>query len=273
MLDPEPRKPWVLGSKTSSVFNFSPSSRTPSPSPTAPKAKEKFEDAAFAASTMDYLTSPTAQTLGIASPPTPPPLVVRPSRNWVKEKEIPYHPFCPPPRNDVHDAPAPVPVPVPVPTSSACSILGGTPPTISSVLNAAWPEPPASIPLSPVLLKSRTVSPPSAPLTKSYPRSPSPPSSVPVSPKSSIDSDIRSGHALSPEVTPLVHNQNRLSSRPFVHSAGNGAPPQPLRKKKTLKDGKRPSMKNLKKGLGMGTGPEMGDGIYMTVVSETVLQS
>ena len=57
-----------------------------------------------------------------------------------------------------------------------------------------------------------------------------------------------------------------------MHSGVSEAPPPPppLRMKKTLKHGKRPSVKNLKKGLGIGTGPELGGGVYMTVVSETM---
>ncbi|KAJ3502538.1 hypothetical protein NLJ89_g8842 [Agrocybe chaxingu] len=117
-------------------------------SPTPSNSSVAEDDQAFMNSTLTYLGSPTAKTLGIASPV---PAVISSPPRHAMELTIPPRPVSPPPM-----APKAKPlipqIQMPTPTSSnnvlylasPKPINVDVPSSISSVFEASWPIPPAS---------------------------------------------------------------------------------------------------------------------------------
>ncbi|CAA7263992.1 unnamed protein product [Cyclocybe aegerita] len=122
------------------------SSACSSPTPSDRSVAE--DDQAFMNSTLTYLGSPTAKTLGIASP-IPAALGSPPRR--AMELTIPPRPVSPPPMAPKAKPSIPL-IQVPTPTSSnnvlylasPKPINVDVPSSISSVFEASWPLPPAS---------------------------------------------------------------------------------------------------------------------------------
>ncbi|GLB44324.1 hypothetical protein LshimejAT787_1602540 [Lyophyllum shimeji] len=129
---------------------------TPSPSPTTASPTVCGDDEAFIASTLNYLGSPVAKSLGMA-----PALVVSPLPVYVSPcKATPDATTSPTTPRSAHDVP-PYPRRVPADVESV----------ITSVLDASWPQPPPS-PLK-LASKFRSSSPTeSADLTFGYPLHP-----------------------------------------------------------------------------------------------------
>ncbi|KAJ7742950.1 pheromone A receptor-domain-containing protein [Mycena maculata] len=120
-----PNRKSVVSSSDSSESSLS---SNPSPSPTTP------EDDAFTSSTLTYLASPAAQTLGLARPVTPP----TPTLPYAKPPRAPTAHLLPPQQ------------PIPEDTAS----------TISSIWDAPWPVPP---PITPPRGLRRALSRPQSP--------------------------------------------------------------------------------------------------------------
>ena len=203
-------------------------------SPTPSHKSITEEDQAFMESTISYLESPTAKTLGIAAPLMVPPVAV-----------------SPPPRNAFEIPPKPSSPPPLAPGSKPKSILKAPPksvpvdvePAITSVLNANWPIPPASP------TPSRSHSSQGSWRSASH------------SPAASSEEGI--GYPLRPTVTPP-----HLRTRPFEGS--NVPPPTNVSPRKSAH--RRTSIRTLHKSWSrerIGLGNPGNDVIYMTVVKET----
>lgn len=159
--DSKKSKLWSPGRKSPSSVKTTASiasrTATPSPSPTTASPTVCGDEEAFIASTLDYLGSPVAKTLGI----TPPALVISPPPVYVSPcKATPDTTTSPTTPRSLHDVP-PSPRRVPADVESV----------ISSVLDASWPQPPPSpLKLVDTASKTRSSSPPqSADLTFGYP--------------------------------------------------------------------------------------------------------
>ncbi|KAF8154019.1 pheromone A receptor-domain-containing protein [Crassisporium funariophilum] len=211
-------------------------------SPTASVQSATTDDEQFMASTMSYLGSPTAKTLGIAVKPLQYPSPALSPQSRTCTLEIPEKPTTPPPfppqTNVVRNAPSKA-VPVDVPS------------TMSSVFDASWPVPPVS-PV-PSLSYSRH---------GSHSRSHSPASSA---------GEETFGYPLYQTITPP-----HLRTRPFESCSisslseitSSVVPVSPL---KALV--KRPSLRGLRRSWSrdrMGHGNAPNEVIHMTVVKETV---
>ena len=205
-------------------------------SPTLSHKSTTQEDQAFMESTISYLGSPTAKTLGIAAPLVPPPPAA----------------FSPPPRSAFEIPLKPSSPPPPAPNSKPKSILKAPPKSvpvavesrITSVLDANWPVPPESP------TPSRSHSRHGSGLSRSH------------SPASSAEETV--GYPLHPTVTPP-----HLRTRPFE---GSNVPPHTgvSPRQAALR---RPSIRALHKSWSrerLGQGNTGSDVIYMTVVKETV---
>ncbi|KAF9468429.1 pheromone A receptor-domain-containing protein [Collybia nuda] len=225
-LDPKKPKLWSLGRKSPNSFR---STNSPSPSPTS-----TAEDDAFMVSTLDYVVSPTAKSLGIGTPTallSPPPVYSSPRKPVYEKQPI----SIPSPTNahSTHSTPPPRNVPDDVQS------------VISSVFDAAWPHPPVSTPSS---------------LSRHTGRSRS---SSPVSLEPSF------GCPLYPSITP-PHRQ----SRPFQGSSVSSLPEAPASPSPQPKKGlpKRPSVSSLRRTLSgeKFSVYAPGEVIYMTVVKEIV---
>ena len=205
-------------------------------SPTPSHKSITKEDQAFMESTISYLESPTARSLGIAAPLVAPPAA-----------------FSPPPRNAFDIPPKPSSPPPSTPNSNPKSILKGpsksvpvaVEPRITSVLNANWPIPPASP------TPSRTHSRHDSGRSQTH------------SPASSVEESI--GYPLRPTVTPP-----HLRTRPFE---GSNVPPHTdVSPRKPALQVRRPSIRTLHKSWSrerLGQANPGSDVIYMTVVKET----
>ncbi|PFH48836.1 hypothetical protein AMATHDRAFT_5419 [Amanita thiersii Skay4041] len=123
----------MLESKPAPLFSFFSPQRSKTPvtpsrsKPVSPAPSPISEDEAFLASTLSYLVSPTAHTLGLASPLTPLPPVYMQPRKVV----------TPPPAIKRPATPTPPSTPPMRPMSESLSVL-------SSVFDAYWPQPPTS---------------------------------------------------------------------------------------------------------------------------------
>nr|AVI69651.1 pheromone receptor [Cyclocybe aegerita] len=117
-------------------------------SPTPSNSSVAEDDQAFMNSTLTYLGSPTAKTLGIASPV---PAVISSPPRHAMELTIPPRPVSPPPMAPKAKPSIPQ-IQMPSPTSSnnvlylasPKPINVDVPSSISSVFEASWPIPPAS---------------------------------------------------------------------------------------------------------------------------------
>lgn len=225
--------------------SFRVASQPPSPSrSTSTPSTPAKDDQAFVSSTLSYLGTPTAQSLGIASPP----LRVRP--------EIPPVPTSPPP-------PPPVAL---IRTSSQDrrSRIERPNTALSNVLDASWPLPPTS-PV-PSLVHSRHTS-ISRPLTRSSSRSE-------TSSPTTSEAGSSFGYPLYRTVTPP-----HLRKRPFEGSISSiseiaSLQPVPVPSMRPLKSIlKKPSLRSLSSTWSresVGQVLPSGDIIHMTVVQETV---
>ncbi|KAF8060136.1 pheromone A receptor-domain-containing protein [Lyophyllum atratum] len=235
MLDTDSKKskPWLPGRKSpSSIRTTSPiPSRdvTPSPSPTTASPTVCGDDDAFIVSTLDYLGSPVAKTLGITPPAlliSPPPVFVFPRKATLDAMTSPTTP------RSLRNAP---PSPRRVPTDVESEI--------SSVSDASWPQPPPS-PLKFVDTASKF-------------RSSSPMDSA----------DLAFGYPLHPSVTPPRHHSkpfegSSISSLSSIYSIP--ALTQTRHKRPSVKSLK----KSLSSEKVQVRGYAPGDVIYMTVVKE-----
>ncbi|KAF8963271.1 pheromone A receptor-domain-containing protein [Flammula alnicola] len=217
---------------------------TPTPSNRSVSPSNKSitdEDQAFMASTLSYLGSPTAKTLGIAPPiqiplPAQSPLVRR-------TLEIPPRPTSPPP----------IPTPKSIMKPAPKFVPEDVEPTLSSVLHAAWPIPP----VSPT---------PSLPSSRHGTRSRS------HSPASSAEETI--GYPLYPTITP----PHRRTGRPFEGSSISSfvvpdAPPASPAPSNKMTSAMRPTIQTLRRSWSkerLGQGLPANEVIRMTVVQETV---
>nr|QQL12038.1 mating-type protein STE3.s1 [Hypsizygus marmoreus] len=219
---------------------------TPSPSPTSASASPSSaasasEDEAFIASTANYLGSPIAKTLGISPPAlilSPPPAYVSPRKVTQDRPQTPTPTRPVPPMSplNLHDIP-PSPRRVPDDVESV----------ISSVFDARWPQPPASVPPSIAHSKHRSRS-----------ASPAEPSAT----------DATFGYPLYPSITP-PHKH----SKPFEGSSISSVSDIVVPVLPQTRPKRGPSVKNLRRKLSgekVGYGYAPGDVIYMTVVKETV---
>ncbi|KAG5340706.1 Pheromone B beta 1 receptor [Termitomyces sp. T112] len=144
-------------------FPSPPTSRTstPSPSPSATSPTVCGEDDPFIKSTLEYLGSPTAKTLGIApSPlmiPTSPVLspILSPPPAYVSPRKATYHDTSLASPTSVHSNHNMPPSPRHVPADVES--------VISSVFDASWPQPPPATPkltqYQDRITKSRSTSP------------------------------------------------------------------------------------------------------------------
>ncbi|KAG5652720.1 hypothetical protein H0H81_003971 [Sphagnurus paluster] len=162
MLDTDSKKSkklWSPGRRSpSSLRTTSPihsRTATPSPSPTAASPTVCGHDEAFMTSTLEYLGSPTAKSLGII----PPALVISPPPVHVSPRKANNSPI--PPRSPLS--------PQQVPSDVASEI--------SSVFDASWPQPPPSPPrldnMSKYRSSARSTSPRAEPSSFGYPLCPS----------------------------------------------------------------------------------------------------
>jgi len=235
---------WTFSSRKSLPLLSPPPSVCTSPTPSG-EASPTEEDKAFMTSTLSYLGSPTAKTLGISSPPQFQAAVNSPPRTL----EIPPKPLSPPP---------PVPVQRSTSTRSNRSPRIDAPPeNISSVLGIPWPAPPMSpshsIPPTPVKTRARSAS-----------RS--------CSPATPTDGQL-TGYPLHPTVTPP-----HLHKRPFENSSISSLSDMshtisPTAQKPLKSALKRPSIKNMRRSWSkerLGSGYATPEVIHMTVVQETV---
>ncbi|KAJ3917195.1 pheromone A receptor-domain-containing protein [Lentinula edodes] len=142
---PTPRSPTSTASMRSgtSPVNY-PSSPTPPPHSPPPipdktlrslvpssnpvRTSTTSEDVAFSAYTAEYLHSPAAHSLGLQSPLIPPPHVYKPLPRSVGDKALRETPQ------------------VPVKLNAPQSVPDDVQSTISSIFDAAWPQPPCSPP-------------------------------------------------------------------------------------------------------------------------------
>ncbi|KAF9522498.1 hypothetical protein CPB83DRAFT_864350 [Crepidotus variabilis] len=262
--------------KTSFKSLLSP--RPPSPtctSPTPSTYSTADEDRVFTASTLSYLGSSTAKSLGISSlpsPPPPPPAAKIPSP---APSALPQRPEIMIQIPPVPTSPPPAPPIALVRSRSRESERSRNPErpgtnaeTLSTVLDASWPLPPNS-PV-PSLVPSRH-----AGRTRSRSGSVIRSGSGSGSPTSSVEEGPSFGYPLYPAVTPP-----HLRSRPFegssitsVSDISVSPTPSPIKPLKSIL--KRPSIKSLrrswsKESLGQGQGQVTADFIHMTVVQETV---
>ncbi|KDR78091.1 hypothetical protein GALMADRAFT_245094 [Galerina marginata CBS 339.88] len=209
-------------------------------SPTPSHHSITEEDQQFMASTISYLVSPTAKSLGIEPPLQVPPAAMSPPRRAL---EIPPRPTSPPPIPKPKSAlKAPKNVPVDVDA-------------IGSVLDAPWPVPPES---------------PTPSLSRSYHSNRSPSHSRSHSPASSTEETF--GYPLRPTLTPP-----HLRTRPFEGSSISSfvvettpSPPSPSFKKVPVK---RTSIRSLRRTWSkerIGQAYAASEVIHMTVVQETV---
>ncbi|PPR07986.1 hypothetical protein CVT24_002698 [Panaeolus cyanescens] len=242
-------------------------------SPT-PSSKSRMEDdEAFMNSTLSYLGSPTAKSLGISSPVTP----TTPSPRVAFELLSNPFPTPPPPVASTQPT-APVPKTPPRPAPAKL------PSHITSVLSEAWPVPPASPSPSRSVSRHGTPS-PTGSISRAHMGLNSRPDSRPQSPAASlldenIDlSEITFGIALYSPSTPP-----HLRARPFENSSISSmnelgvhtptTPSTPMAPRRGIL--KRPSIRSLNRKIsrerlssGSSTLPA-GDIIRMSVVHETV---
>jgi len=168
----------------SSVFSDAPASQSSSPSTISQ------DDEVFTASTLSYLSSPVAQSLGIRIPSpvlSPPPAYTSP----VKADHV----SSTPPGAKGSELPGHVPQAVPEDASS----------TISSIWDAPWPQPPPTD-ISPLSLSAPAR--PDSPLSVEefgYPLHPS------ITPPH-LQSRPFQGHPVSPSVPDLKQSHSRKSS-------------------------------------------------------------
>lgn len=233
----------------------SPSMRSVSPSPTSRYTPD--EDKAFMESTMNYLGSPTAKSLGLSALQIPPPALSPPARMAYDMSPVASHastsPSTPVRKQRSMSRPSPKFVPEDIE------------PTIGSVLNERWPLPPTSP--TPSLSSSTRFG------TRS--RSHSPASSA----EEIVASALPSGFT-NPPVPIYATHPGLAQARPFdassissfvVPEAGPPPSPSPAGKMASLVGpgartlGKRWSRERLRKGV-----HRSAEGIQMTVVHETV---
>ncbi|KAF5378592.1 hypothetical protein D9615_007161 [Tricholomella constricta] len=245
MLDSDSKrsKLWSAGRKSpSSLRTTSPNpSRmgTPSPSPTVASPTVCGEDEAFIASTLDYLGSPVAKTLGITSPAllvSPPPVYVSPRKASPDVTAFPT--TSPTTPGSMHNMPHP---PRRVPTDAES--------VISSVFDAAWPQPPPS--------------PPKLVAASKYHSSSSSRSSSPTD-----SADLTFGYPLYPAITP-PHKR----SKPFQGSSISSISDIHVPAQSQARSKRGPSVKSLRRTFSsekVVQGYAPSDVIYMTVVKEVV---
>lgn len=247
MLDSKSPKRGIFRSRSAS-----PTADCPSPSPSSNSASA--EDDTFMASTLSYLGSPTAQMLGLSAPLiSPPPAYTFPRK---PAYDVPWQPLSSPvttPSTPVKASSTPIRPSSPTKAPRTPNtprpiepIIGDAESAISSVWDTPWPKPPATVPVSPIVLRQVSRS-----------RTDSPTSS----------SEEAFGYPLYPSVTP-PHMQSRPFQGPGVSSVSKvPASPTPSPRRPILK---RPSTKGLQRSrekLGHGYSPS--DVVYMTVVKET----
>jgi len=302
----ELRSGWddMLDKKTPKRFAFSrPTSKSISPSTRSSSTRSVTEDdQAFMASTLSYLGSPTAKSLGIPSPSlqVPPPVVTQPLRSAFDISLLPPKPASPPPVPSANLNRALKAVPAGVPTDvDEATPAAPTSTTISAILEASWPVPPSSPTPSQSPSRhsstSRSTRAPSRALSgrsqHSKSRSNSPTSSVDdhsmscYSPAPST-SNCTFGYPLYPTITPP-----HLRTRPFegssIESLGSlgvvvpmpgtlstsQASPTTPTTRSVRSALKRPSIKNLRRSWSkerIGQTGYAAEVIHMTVVQETV---
>ena len=260
---------WGSSKKSKSVGN---SSRySPSPSPTATSMVSG--DEVFMASTLSYLGSPPAQSLGIASPRNP---IQAPSPTYtVPRRAIDLSPPSPVkrtpsiPLNQVRVTTVP---PSTTSTEKQKSLA------IASVLEANWPAPPVSpVPSVP----SRYGSPTSSTSRYSTPTS-TPPRSRSHSPALPEDEIDDHGYPPSFFIAPPFHMMTH-NPRPFEGSSISSMSDIGASSTPTVGASSKPWNSSLKRGpslmslqrrfsreqIGQGYFPS-NDVIHMTVVQETV---
>ncbi|TFK32934.1 pheromone A receptor-domain-containing protein [Crucibulum laeve] len=238
------------GTPSKKFKTSAPPSTCPSP---APSLESSSADDVFMASTLAYLGSPIAQSMGLSTPilPSPSPALVNKSFKKGLYEPIPSTPVNSTPHSSpvktMHDGPS-------TPTISVRSVKTHPPravpvdaiSVISSVFDASWPIPPLSPTPSihrPHLSRSRS-----------------------HSPKSSADEVV--GYSVSGTTTPTY-----LCSRPFEGSSISSIGEiQPLPVKNTMP--KRPSLRGLSRSWSKErmeqTQSLSNEVIHMMVVKEVV---
>lgn len=244
------------GGSVSSVPSSSPCS---SPTPSSARSSPAPENDSFAIDTLNYLNSPTAQSLGLRSPP---PVYSSPQKTsynitpW-RRPETPIKASRP-------VIPSAVTVEVDIAPSKAQarqSIPDDAKSTVSSIWEAPWPEPPASIPQeSPAtsliqgLFHARSSS-------RSLPQS--------RSPSPALSCDTLGLPILSSSSPPV---------KPFQGAVAETLPERPGSSPAAIRPPRCSSLRRLGSleglnvpGIGRGVGNRAGkEIIYMTVVKETV---
>jgi pheromone a factor receptor len=261
---------WGSSKKSKSVGN---SSRYSSPSPSPTAASMASGDEIFMASTLSYLGSPPAQSLGIASPRNP---IQAPSPTYAVPRRAidlsPPSPVTPTPSIALNQVRVTA---VPPSTTSKEKPKSSA---IASVLEANWPAPPVSpVPSVP----SRYGSPSSSPSSYSTPTS-TPPRSRSHSPALPEDEIDDHGYPPSLFIAPPFHMMTR-NPRPFEGSSISSMSDIGASSTPTVGAGSRPWSSTLKRGPSLMSlqrkisreGIEQGyfpsnDVIHMTVVQETV---
>lgn len=210
--------------------------KSPSPSSTGSSSSrpDSSGDDVFMTSTISYLGSPTAQALGLASPPSPSPSPIFNASPKLTHEVLPMKSVSPTPSSFA--------------LNPKRSHRPDVPSTISLVLEAPWPAPPAT----------------------------PPPSSIRThSPAPSADSTF--GYPLYPTVTPPY-----LRTRPFEGSSISSAPDSNINAptgsqipsaENSIKLSRRPSLKGLQKTWSrerMGHAYTTNEVVHMSVVQETV---
>ncbi|KAJ3486936.1 hypothetical protein NLI96_g3882 [Meripilus lineatus] len=236
--------------------------------PPSPSSSDTDSDMSFINSTLQFVNSPTGRkALGL--PPAPPAESVDPTRLSV------------------------VPPPISSSQASSSDLSQASSSLTNSLLSGPWPEPPRTLPMTPLATEFYLVesSSPETVRPPALPRAPSPAHARPVprEPRSrsissittSLASSTISTHGYiydpglfclseSPHQAPFENAGIPAPSR--VNVGGNAAPgarsaSRGLRKMKS----KDSFVQGGRGGFGMGMGRTKGDeGVYMTVVQETV---
>lgn len=222
-------------------------STSPSPSRTpSPTSSSDAGDEIFKASTLSYLVSPAAQSLGLSSPSTPAQITPASTSPTSTSPTLSFPSSIDPiavPRTVASLSPMSHSL---LPTRPRQPIPDDAASTISSLWNAPWPEPPKTVPIS--------VTPRKGANSRSH------------SPASSSEHTI--GYPLLPSVTPPY-----LQSRPFQGSNVAPLPDMPVVTLPQKLVPKRPSVRGLHRNWSrekLSTPQHSGEIIYMTVVKETV---
>ncbi|TEB23054.1 STE3-domain-containing protein [Coprinellus micaceus] len=262
---PSTKSTWSKASKSSrsNAASSPPSTPTSSRSPSAASLRNERpttsvpmtnEDRAFMDSTLSYLGSPTAQTLGITSPPRPfplekltsPPSLTAPSpvaslptRKGLRPLSLVIaDPVLP---QDTPEFVSPVAVRSPSPRNPAA--VG-----ISAVIQADWPVPP------------ETPSPVPSRYSRHSSRSPDR-----LSPTLSVESPM-----VSPNSATALYGPGRPFEAAYDGYGLPHRPASPPMRGPSLKQSLQSLRESWDRGRGKHSSTQSKDGIFMTVVQETV---